>query len=213
MEFIIYNFDKLEDETNMKIVERMLRNLRFFKNFDVEMRKHILMNAKLVRYKKDDYIFKIYEPASTMYVIIQGQVNLKKSISKSSQFEIIIGSLYDGDHFGEESLVVDPKILPIQSRLDHDFDESLLSDDEESIDDGEKDELLSEVVTSKEKDDESSSESSKSVSSQFDLNASDEVDKLHPFSITRYFCYFIFNIDGTMRFDQMTLICLRLAIA
>lgn len=109
MEYIEGEFENRKDPKVMKMIERILRNLRFFQNFDLETRKHILMHANLVKFDKHSVVFGEGEVADVTYVLVQGNVELRRKLNKFPYLDIAVASLYDGDHFGEEALVVPKK--------------------------------------------------------------------------------------------------------
>ena len=114
--FVEKYFDRIHTDTNvLSLVDRVLKNLKFFKRMRETNRKEILFSSKLIVSQPQEFVIRQGEIGNHMYVIIKGWVNVKieaKYGNKKEQNQpkepILmrqIVTLYDGDHFGEIALI------------------------------------------------------------------------------------------------------------
>jgi CRP-like cAMP-binding protein len=108
MEYISTEFENRKKPKVTIMLERIMRNLRFFKNFDLPTRKHIIMKSELHKYSRNDKIFDEGDESTSLYMVVQGHVELRKQLKKIPDLQIVLGSMYDGYHFGEQALMADP---------------------------------------------------------------------------------------------------------
>ena len=69
----------------------------------------ILENSILIKKKACEILFKEGDYGDLMYIIIKGSVNIKvkrnyESYAKGN-YEVVINSFYDGDHFGDLAMM------------------------------------------------------------------------------------------------------------
>ncbi|KRX10115.1 Cyclic nucleotide-binding protein [Pseudocohnilembus persalinus] len=89
-----------------KKMDEILQNMVFFQKYGQQTRINLLKAADLVTYPSGSIIFKQGDIGNHMYVILKGSVNV---IAKPplGEFEkpFIVAVLYDGQHFGELSMM------------------------------------------------------------------------------------------------------------
>ena len=84
--FIEKYFDKLYTEPKiLNLIDRVLKNLKFFRRMDTQNRKEILMASKLIIYQPQDYVIKQGDIGNHMYVIIKGWINVKIELKFNSK--------------------------------------------------------------------------------------------------------------------------------
>lgn len=90
-------------------IDDILQRLKFFKKFGETTRILILKQTSLIEYKANEKIFSEGDYGDLMYIIIKGGVNIRlkrKPLQKINEpYEIVINSLYDGDHFGDLAMM------------------------------------------------------------------------------------------------------------
>lgn len=99
-EFSLRNYEKLDER---------LQKLKFFKKFKQITRINILKQCEILEYNANEKIFSEGDYGDLLYVIIKGSVNirLKRKFHEhdTAPYEIVINSLYDGDHFGDLAMM------------------------------------------------------------------------------------------------------------
>jgi hypothetical protein len=91
----------LEDPTskNIEIAASLLNNFSIFQSLDEDNLKHLISLLKIKRYPRDAIIIKKGDPATNLYIILSGAVDVL------NDFEERLSTLGQGDVFGEMSLI------------------------------------------------------------------------------------------------------------
>ena len=94
------NRENAENEAILRIVSQ----LKFFARFQWEVRSSVLEVCRYRYCQSGERVFGQGEPGSLMYILIHGSVLLQKSSPEYGHTNLTVGTLYDGDSFGEMSL-------------------------------------------------------------------------------------------------------------
>ena len=97
-------FMKLPLKRNIKVLDQMLRHLKYMKKQDRHSRKHLYKAAEMVCIPAQSTIFEAGDEGDYMYIILKGLVvvQIKRKEYGISQ---IVNTLKDGDMFGELAMV------------------------------------------------------------------------------------------------------------
>jgi len=82
----------------------LLRRLSLFSGLQEPELKLIANEMRLIEYKKGDFIYKEGDPADCFYAVVSGRV---KVFTREEDHEKVFAYLYEGDYFGELSLLTD----------------------------------------------------------------------------------------------------------
>jgi len=95
------------EEPNYEKVDRLTCNLIFFSKLSKSIRLAILQNSTYAYYPAAETIFQQGDYGDMMYVILRGSVNVrvKKKTSYGTVENLIVNTLYDGNHFGDYAIV------------------------------------------------------------------------------------------------------------
>ena len=98
MEAIYKNF--FRDKNNSDPILKALEKVPIFENLSDKELKNIAQLTHEREYKSTEYVFKKHAPAEGMYVILEGNIEIKDPES-----EKIFAKLHSGDFFGELALL------------------------------------------------------------------------------------------------------------
>ena len=98
MEAIYKNF--FRDNNNSDPILKALEKVLIFENLSDKELKNIAQLTHEREYKSTEYVFKKHAPAEGMYVILEGNIEIKDPES-----EKIFAKLHSGDFFGELALL------------------------------------------------------------------------------------------------------------
>jgi CRP-like cAMP-binding protein len=87
------------------MLDRVIKQLKFFKRFDEETREKIYKNAELISLPGHTVIFNQGDIGDKLYVILKGRVAVQINSKEFGSLPVVIATLSDGDHFGELSLI------------------------------------------------------------------------------------------------------------
>ena len=99
-------FAKDRDQQAEQRLLNILSPLKFFTRFQPEVRLRLFSISHHRRFSPGDVIFSQGEIGELMYIILYGSVNIQKQASDFGEKPLTIGTLYDGDSFGEASVLL-----------------------------------------------------------------------------------------------------------
>lgn len=99
----------LSSERDYELLDHIVARLKFFQRFNDTLRKKVLENSILIKKKASEILFTEGDYGDLMYIIIKGSVSIKvrrnyESYAKGN-YEVVINSFYDGDHFGDLAMM------------------------------------------------------------------------------------------------------------
>ena len=102
---IIKEFSKKEPDYER--LDRIIKDLKFFVTLNKPIRIKLLQCSSYTTYQAGETVFKQGDFGDMVYVILRGAVNVK--VSRVTPYgtteEITLGTLYDGNQFGEYSMM------------------------------------------------------------------------------------------------------------
>ena len=98
-------------ERNYKVLDIMLRHLRYIKRHETDVRQQIYRNAEYVEIPAQTIIFNKGDPADYMYIILKGRVSCVSTLANYSDIPIILATIKDGESFGELAVVDQDRIV------------------------------------------------------------------------------------------------------
>ena len=101
-------FKKNPDVRNLELLDSIMKRLKFFMRFNKLTRVKLLKNAHFKCYPYGLNLFNEGDEGENMYIIIKGAVNVFKKVKDhrtNKTSELLVSSLYDGDHFGELAMI------------------------------------------------------------------------------------------------------------
>lgn len=99
-------FSSEPSEANQKRLLSILSPLKFFSRFQPEVCLRLFDISKHQHFPPGELIFSQGETGDLMFVILYGSVILQKQASDLGEKPLTIGTLYDGDCFGESSVLL-----------------------------------------------------------------------------------------------------------
>ena len=96
IEMIRNQYDAPNNERNYKILDILMRHLRFVKRHDSDVRTQIYKHAEFIEMPAQTVIFNKGEPADYMYIILKGRVSVENTLSQYSDIPIILATIKDG---------------------------------------------------------------------------------------------------------------------
>jgi len=99
-------FSSEPSEPNQKRLLSILSPLKFFSRFQPEVCLRLFDISKHRQFHPGELIFSQGEKGDLMFVILYGSVILQKLASDLGEKPLTIGTLYDGDCFGESSVLL-----------------------------------------------------------------------------------------------------------
>lgn len=98
------NFARGKKERDWHLLEVLTKTLKFFHLVSKDVRQLILRNSELISFDMGEIIINETNKGQYAYIILKGGVNIRGSFQKNSQnMNMVLISLYDGDHFGDFS--------------------------------------------------------------------------------------------------------------
>lgn len=101
MEQIRNQFKLSPSERNCKVLDIILRHLRYLKRHDQQVRTEIYKNAEYIEMPAQHYIFRKGDNVDYMYIILKGKVSVESTMSKYEDIQVILATLKDGEAFGD----------------------------------------------------------------------------------------------------------------
>lgn len=95
----------LQKPRDVKMLDRTLKNLKFFRRFDDETRYKIYRSASYLSLPGHKVIFNQGDIGDKLYIIIKGRVAVQINSVEYGRLPIVVSTLNDGDQFGELSLI------------------------------------------------------------------------------------------------------------
>ncbi len=86
----------------VSILDKVRQSVPFFKNFGLEELKAILRNCQQVSYPSGSYIIREGELSDKMYIVIQGEVEVSRSLPGGDE---VLCVLQAGECFGEMGII------------------------------------------------------------------------------------------------------------
>ena len=89
-------------------MDELVNKMFFFVKFNKKMREKIILNSKLITYKKGAVLFRQGDFGDKMYIILKGSVNVKVNIPNKFTGEMrkrVVAWMVDGASFGEYSML------------------------------------------------------------------------------------------------------------
>ena len=105
---MMQEFTKPPETKDIELLDSITKRLKFFTKFNKNTRIRLLKTAHLKCYSYGLNLFNEGDEGENMYIIIKGAVNVFKKIKDyrtNKTQEILVSSLYDGDHFGELAMI------------------------------------------------------------------------------------------------------------
>ena len=90
---------------DVKMLDRVLKDLKFFKRFDLSQRNVIYKNADFVHLKGHKVIFNQGDIGDKLYVILKGRVAIQIQSKEYGNLPVVVATRQDGEQFGELSLI------------------------------------------------------------------------------------------------------------
>ena len=87
------------------MLDRVLKQLKFFKRFDPIMRQKVYEQSQLISFKGHTVIFNQGDVGDKLYVILKGRVAVQINSQEYGHLPVVVATLSDGDQFGELSLI------------------------------------------------------------------------------------------------------------
>lgn len=101
-------YKKPTEQKDLDLLDSITKRLKFFMKFNKLTRIKLLKTAFLKCYPSGLSLFNEGDEGENMYIIIKGAVNVFKKVKdhRTNKFqEMLVSSLYDGDHFGELAMI------------------------------------------------------------------------------------------------------------
>ena len=87
------------------MLDRVLRQLKFFKRFEPGVRQRVFEGSQLISLKGQTVIFNQGDIGDKLYVILKGRVAVQINAPEYGHLPVVVATLSDGDQFGELSLI------------------------------------------------------------------------------------------------------------
>ena len=126
IEQIRSQYAKKHGDRNYKVLDVMMRHLRFIKRHDKDVRYRIFKHAEFVEIPARTVIFNKGEVADYMYIILKGRISCESNISMYDDIPIILATAKDGEAVGELA-IIDNEALRNKDDKDEKKDSKLLS--------------------------------------------------------------------------------------
>ena len=117
-DFSADGFKRLSYYTTLKVIEEFrkpvrdlsklyeyLKETKFLSRFYPELGKMIIAMGALHEIEQGQVVFRQNEPGLHLYMIIRGSVEVVKIADEFGRFPLVVASIYDGDVFGDYSIV------------------------------------------------------------------------------------------------------------
>lgn len=117
VEMIRSQLEQKPADRNYKILDIMLRHLRFIKRHDPDVRQSIYRNADFVEFPAQSVIFRKGDEADYMYILLKGRVSVESTLSQYADIPLILATCKDGEAFGELAVVDQDRIADEGGRV------------------------------------------------------------------------------------------------
>ena len=117
VEMIRSQLEQKPGDRNYKVLDIMLRHLRFIKRHDPEVRQSIYRNADFVEFPAQSVIFRKGDEADYMYILLKGRVSVESNLSQYADIPLILATCKDGEAFGELAVVDQDRIADEGGRV------------------------------------------------------------------------------------------------
>ena len=107
---IEHQFSLPRKSRNYKVMDIMMRHLRFLKRHEPKFRYAIYRAARYEVIPPQTTVFRMGDPADYLYIILKGKVSVQSSMSQYADIPVILNTLADGEHFGELSLIDETRL-------------------------------------------------------------------------------------------------------
>ena len=105
IEMIKNQFMQKPNERNYKILEKLMRHLRFIKRHDPDVRKQIYKHAEYVEMEAKQTVFSRGDESDYVYIILKGRVSCESTHNFYKDIPSLVASVKDGEAFGELAVV------------------------------------------------------------------------------------------------------------
>ena len=123
--------------------EQMLENHAFFQDKSVAFVGYIVPKMQFNRFDEGDFIYKSKEPAHEMQFVVKGEIGL---CVRSNLGQVkVYRTVYEGQHFGEIDMLVNPKRLRKDDARAMLFSELLMLQHEDLLDVFNKFEIFADI--------------------------------------------------------------------
>ena len=92
-------------DRNYKVLDVMMRHLRFLKRHEREVRQELYKASTIVEVPAQTVLFEIGDTADYMYVILKGRVVISNTHFHYKDISRILTTLKDGEEFGTMNIV------------------------------------------------------------------------------------------------------------
>jgi CRP-like cAMP-binding protein len=99
------HLDKPINERNYEKLLHLTSPLKFFKKFSKFVAMQILSFAEHSIYKSGEAVFHQGDVGDMMYIILSGSISVLKKSAEFGGCWLVVNTLYDGDSFGELSII------------------------------------------------------------------------------------------------------------
>ena len=117
VEMIRSQFAQKPADRNYKVLDIMLRHLRFVKRHDPDVRQSIYRGAEFVEIPAQSVIFTKGDDADFMYILLKGRVSVESTLSQYADIPLILATCKDGEAFGELAVVDQDRIADEGGRV------------------------------------------------------------------------------------------------
>lgn len=90
---------------NMKLMDKLIGNLKFLKRYNEDMRIKIYQHSELLSLPGQQIVFKQGDVGDKLYVILKGRIAVQINSSEYGNLPVVVATLNDGEQFGELSLI------------------------------------------------------------------------------------------------------------
>ena len=107
---IEHQFSLPRKSRNYKVMDIMMRHLRFLKRHEPKFRYAIYRAARYEVIPPQTTVFRMGDPADYLYIILKGKVSVQSSMSQYADIPVVLNTLADGEHFGELSIIDEARL-------------------------------------------------------------------------------------------------------
>ena len=105
IEMIKNQFMQNKNERNYKVLEKLMRHLRFIKRHEPDVRKQIYKHAEFIEIDAKQVVFSKGDDADFMYIILKGRVSCESTHPLYKDIPSFVAAVKDGEAFGELAVV------------------------------------------------------------------------------------------------------------
>ena len=115
IEQIRSQYTKKHSDRNYKVLDVMMRHLRFIKRHDKDVRYQIFKHAEFIDLPARTEIFHKGDVADYMYIILKGRISCESNLSMYEDIPIILATCKDGEAVGELAVIDNEKLQDMQA--------------------------------------------------------------------------------------------------